>query len=70
MPAFEAIRPVTTAAAGIQNGSIVTMVFESGAGSVQKRAPDLNQHETSGAMNIRTSGRFDDVRYYTGDTPS
>jgi hypothetical protein len=66
----EAIRPVTTAASGIQNGSIVTLVFNSGAGSVQKRAPDFNQHAASGAMNIRTSGRFDDVRYYTGDLPS
>ena len=68
MPAFESIRPVTTAANGIQNGSIVTLVFESGA--VQKRAPDINHFETSGALNIRTSGRFDDVRYYTGDTPN
>jgi hypothetical protein len=68
MPAFEAVRPVTTAASGIRNGSMVTLVFETGL--VQKRAPDVNQHEASGAMNIRTSGRFDDVRYYTGDTPS
>jgi hypothetical protein len=60
---FEAIRPVTSGA--IQNGSIVTLVFESGATSVQKRAPDLNQHESSGAMNIRTSGRFVQTQYYS-----
>ena len=70
MAQFESIRPVTTAASGIQNGSIVVLVFESGAASVQKRAPEVNHFETSGAMNLRTSGRFDDVRYYTGDLPS
>jgi|TARA_A100001391_G_scaffold201335_1_gene188101 hypothetical protein len=59
MPAQDAVRPVTTAAAGIQNGSLVTLVFESGDNS-QSRAPDVNQFVASGDMNVRTSGRFDE----------
>lgn len=59
MPAQDAVRPVTTAAAGIQNGSLVTLVFESGANS-QKRAPDVNQFVESGVFNVRVSGRFDE----------
>ena len=59
MPAQDAVRPVTTAEAGIQNGSLVTLVFESGDNS-QSRAPDVNQFVASGDMNARTSGRFDE----------
>jgi len=54
-----AVRPVTTAAAGIQNGSLVTLVFESGENS-QTRSPDVNQFIPSGDMNVRVSGRFDE----------
>jgi|TARA_B100000085_G_scaffold176015_1_gene160294 hypothetical protein len=59
MPAQDAVKPVTTAGAGIQNGSLVTLVFESGS-NAQKRAPDVNQFVESGVMNVRTSGRFDE----------
>ncbi len=55
----EAVRPVTTAAAGIQNGSLVTLVFESGE-NIQSRDPDVNQFVASGDINVRTSGRFDE----------
>lgn len=54
----EAVRPVTTAEAGIQNGSLVTLVFETGR--VQKREPDFNHFVDSGVLNILTSGRFDE----------
>jgi|TARA_R100000988_G_C3931044_1_gene131456 hypothetical protein len=53
----------------IKNGSIVTLVFETGSNS-QIRHPDVNQHEASGDMNARITGRFDDPRYYTGDSAS
>jgi hypothetical protein len=54
-----AVQPVIPAN-GIQNGSLVTFVTETGTVSIEKRAPDLNQYVDSGVMNIRTSGRFDE----------
>jgi hypothetical protein len=53
-----AVQPVKSG--GIQNGSLVVMVTETGTVSVESRAPDLNQFVTSGVMNVRTSGRFDE----------
>tara|TARA_R100000084_G_C4545698_1_gene97678 strand:+ start:315 stop:509 length:195 start_codon:yes stop_codon:yes gene_type:complete len=53
------IRPVTNAAAGIKNGSLVTLVFETGSNS-QVRSPDVNQHEASGDIVTRVAGRFDE----------
>ena len=53
----------------IKNGSMVTLVFETGSNS-QIRHPEVNLHEASGAMNARITGRFDDPRYYTGDSAS
>jgi quercetin dioxygenase-like cupin family protein len=54
-----AVQPVIPAN-GIQNGSMVTFVTEAGAVSTEKRSPDVNQYVTSGVMNVRTSGRFDE----------
>lgn len=54
-----AVQPVIPAN-GIQNGSLVTFVTEAGAVSEQKRDPDVNQYISSGVLNVRTSGRFDE----------
>lgn len=51
-----AVQPVKSG--GIQNGSLIVLVTE--AGFVQKRAPDVNSFVSSGVMNVRTSGRFDE----------
>jgi hypothetical protein len=55
----DVIRPVTTAAAGIQNGSIVTLVFETGQNN-QERNPDVNQFVPSGTIQSRLDTRFDE----------
>ena len=55
----DAIRPVTTAAAGIKNGSMVTLVFESGE-NTQIVAPDVNQFVASGTIESRLDARFDE----------
>ena len=52
-----AIQPVTSGV--IQNGSMVTLVFES-AENTQIRTPELNSFISSGVLNVRTSGRFDE----------
>lgn len=54
-----AVQPVIPSN-GIQNGSMVTFVTEAGSASVEKRSPDVNKYVTSGIMNVRTSGRFDE----------
>lgn len=51
-----AVQPVKSG--GIQNGSLIVLVTE--ASFVQKRAPDVNSFVSSGVMNVRTSGRFDE----------
>ena len=48
MPAQDAVRPVTTAAAGIQNGSLVTLVFESGDNSQAVCLNYSNEFESQG----------------------
>lgn len=53
-----AVQPVK--AGGIQNGSLVTLVFETGTPHVESRAPDVNSFIESGVLNTRTSGRFDE----------
>ena len=58
-----AVQPVIPAN-DVQNGSLVTLVTEAGTVSVKKRAPDVNQFVTSGVLNVRTSGRFDE--HYMG----
>jgi hypothetical protein len=54
----DVMRPVTTAAAGIQNGSIVTLVFETG--QTKERNPDVNQFVPSGTIVSRLDTRFDE----------
>ncbi len=54
----DVMRPVTTAAAGIQNGSIVTLVFETG--QTKERNPDVNQFVPSGTTVSRLDTRFDE----------
>ncbi len=36
--------------------------------STSKRDPDLNSFVPSGTLHTRLDTRFDDVRYYSGDT--
>lgn len=60
----DVMRPVTTAAAGIKNGSIVTLVFETG--QTQERNPDVNQFVPSGTIVSRLDERFDE--HYGGGT--
>lgn len=50
----------------IKNGSMV--VYQANTGSISKRDPDVNSFIPSGTMYTRLDTRFDDVRYYSGDT--
>ncbi len=52
----------------IKNGSIIT--YQNKTGEFSKRDPDVNQFVPSGTIQTRLDTRFDDVRYYTGDSPS
>lgn len=52
----------------IKNGGIVTLVFETGTAA--SGLPLVNQFVPSGTMRTRLENRFDDVRYYTGDSAS
>lgn len=63
----DVLRPVITSNE-IKNGSMVT--YQNNTGSFSKRDPDLNSFVPSGTMKTRLEDRFDDVRYYTGDTSS
>ena len=51
----------------IKNGSVVT--YQNKTGQFAKRDPDLNSFVPSGTLHTRLATRFDDVRYYSGDTP-
>lgn len=61
----DVIRPVITANT-IKNGSVV--IYQNKTGEFSKRDPDLNQFVPSGTILTRLDERFDDVRYYSGDT--
>jgi hypothetical protein len=61
----DVIRPVITANT-IKNGSVV--IYQNKTGEFSKRDPDLNQFVPSGTIQTRLDERFDDVRYYSGDT--
>ena len=50
----------------IKNGSIIT--YQNKTGEYSRRDPDVNQFVPSGTMFTRLDTRFDDVRYYSGDT--
>ena len=63
----DVLRPVITSNE-IKNGSMVT--YQNNTGRFSKRDPDLNSFVPSGTMKTRLEDRFDDVRYYTGDTSS
>ncbi len=52
----------------IKNGSIIT--YQNNTGEFSKRDPDVNQFVPSGTIQTRLDTRFDDVRYYSGDTPN
>ena len=52
----------------IKNGGTITLVFETGTAA--SGLPDVNQFVASGTMQTRLEDRFDDVRYYTGDSAS
>jgi hypothetical protein len=62
MPKPDVMRPVISGNL-IQNGSMVTLIFESGDNS-QIRSPDVNQHMASGAIEDKYANRFDDIDYY------
>lgn len=61
----DVIRPVITTNT-IKNGSVV--IYQNKTGEFSKRDPDLNQFIPSGTIQTRLDERFDDVRYYSGDT--
>ena len=61
----DVIRPVITSKV-IKNGSIIT--YQNNTGEFSKRDPDLNSHQPSGTIQSNLTDRFDDVRYYSGDT--
>tara|TARA_R110002110_G_scaffold66938_1_gene182827 strand:- start:207 stop:404 length:198 start_codon:yes stop_codon:yes gene_type:complete len=61
----DVIKPVITGNV-IKNGSIVT--YQNNTGEFSKRDPDLNSHQASGTIQTNLQNRFDDVRYYSGDT--
>ena len=52
----------------IKNGGLITLVYETGTAASGE--PVLNQFVPTGTMKTRLEDRFDDVRYYTGDTAS
>ena len=52
----------------IKNGGLITLVYETGTAA--NGEPPLNQFVPTGTMKTRLEDRFDDVRYYTGDTAS
>lgn len=52
----------------ITNGGLITLVYETGTAASGE--PLLNQFVPTGTMKTRLEDRFDDVRYYTGDTAS
>ncbi len=56
----------------IKNGSMVVYQTKSqtSISSTSKRDPDLNSFVPSGTLHTRLDTRFDDVRYYSGDTPN
>ncbi len=54
-----AVQPAKPSAGGIQNGSLVVLVFPS-AENIKKQAPETNSFVESGVMNVWTSGRFDE----------
>jgi|14BtaG_2_1085337.scaffolds.fasta_scaffold203390_2 hypothetical protein len=54
------VQPAKSSGGGIQNGSLVVMVAETGTVSVESQAPAINSFVDSGVMNTRTSGRFDE----------
>lgn len=53
------VQPAKSSGGGIQNGSLVTMVFETGSNS-QVREPEVNQFVDSGTLDASLSGRFDE----------
>ena len=63
----DVIRPVITSKV-IKNGTIIT--YQNNTGEFSKRDPDLNSFVPSGTLHARLDTRFDDVRYYSGDTPN
>ena len=52
----------------IKNGGTITLVFETGTAA--SGTPLVNSFVPSGTMYSRYNTRFDDVRYYTGDSNS
>ena len=52
----------------IKNGGLITLVYETGTAASGE--PLLNQFVPTCTMKTRLEDRFDDVRYYTGDTAS
>jgi len=61
----DVLKPVITSNA-IKNGAMVT--YQNKTGEYSRRDPDVNQFVPSGTMFTRLDTRFDDVRYYSGDT--
>tara|TARA_R100000808_G_C2096113_1_gene114789 strand:+ start:590 stop:796 length:207 start_codon:yes stop_codon:yes gene_type:complete len=56
-----------SAVSPINNGGIVTFVRETGQ-YVAASGSMINKFVPSGTLQTRYEDRFDDVRYYTGDT--
>ncbi len=54
----------------IKNGSMVVYQTKAGTDSTIKRDPDLNSFVPSGTLVARYDDRMDEVRYYTGDSPT
>lgn len=52
----------------VKNGGLITLVFNTGTAASGE--PLVNQFVPSGTMQDRLKDRFDDVRYYTGDSSS
>ena len=50
------------------NGGAITFVTKTGR--IEVLNPELNSFVSSGTLYTRYGDRFDDVRYYTGDSAS
>ncbi len=66
---------VMTSSSGVyeteaNNGNAVTYITSVGMSSAQILTADRNVYVASGTFISRYGNRFDDVRYYTGDSAS
>jgi hypothetical protein len=63
------LQPVTSSSSGVVNGAAITLTYNTGA-FARSPADITNLNTASGTINQRLMIRFDDVRFYSGDSAS